>query len=319
MDGAAVADGYEVVVVGGSFAGLQAALTLGRACRRVLVIDDGAPRNAPAEVVNNFFGQQRPTPADLSRTARAELAAYAVDIVAEQVVEAETSGAGWTVRTCDGTAHLARRILLATGLVDELPPIEGLAELWGTRVVACPHCHGWEVRGEPVAQIGFRGRVEHTIQRALLLSRWSDRTTLFTQGDPIQEAGRRELERAGVVVDDRPVVRIEHGGAGVVLSTADGARLTQRSVFVATRQRQRSSLAHALGCNFSAGGPEYGAVTTDSVGRTSVAGVWAAGTTADPALLAVAAADHAASVAVALHADLLAEDLTSVAQAADAR
>ncbi|NHC15734.1 NAD(P)/FAD-dependent oxidoreductase [Motilibacter deserti] len=309
------ADAYDVVVVGGSFAGLQAALTLGRACRRVLVLDDGAPRNATAVAVNNFLGQRRPRPADLLGTAREALAEYAVDLVSARALALEPSGRRWRAHCSDGSVHVARRLLLATGLAEELPPIPGLAALWGTLAVACPHCHGWEVRGEPVAQVGFRGSLDRSAQRAILVSRWSARTTLFTQGDAVDGARREQLHRAGVLVDDRPVERLERGEAGVDIVTADGARLPQRSVFIATRQRQQSALARSVGCSFSGDGPEYGAVMTDEAGRTDVAGVWAAGTMANPALLAVAAAGHAATVAVALHADLLAEDLASAPSA----
>ena len=287
----------DVAVIGGGVAGLQAALTLGRARRRVAVFDDGKPRNGPAARVHNFLGHAGTSPAALLETGRPMLAEYDVEVVRERVEDVTAVPHGFAVR-----GHgVFRAIVLATGLTDELPGVPGVRELWGGPVVACPHCHGWEVRDEALAQLGRRGQPERGVQRALLLRQWSDDVILFTDGDDLAPGDRTRLTSAGITVRSSPVSRVEPTGGGVTVRTADGTAVARRAVFTVVRQRQQSDLAARLGCRTD---PHTGAVAIDEAGRTSVPGVRAAGTTAIPALLAIGAAGHAASVAVALHADL---------------
>lgn len=191
----------DVVVIGGSLAGLQAALTLGRACRRVVVIDDGRPRNAPAAHVHNFLGQHGPTPAALLSAGRAALSDYDVALEHDRVVRIEPAPAGGRlhVTSQDGRVWQARAVILATGLIDELPDVPGVPELWGRDIVACPHCHGWEVRGEPLAQLSLRGMPQRGAERALLLSRWSSDVVLLTDGDELDavQCERLQARRGG--------------------------------------------------------------------------------------------------------------------------
>ncbi|WP_067499132.1 NAD(P)/FAD-dependent oxidoreductase [Actinoplanes sp. TFC3] len=285
---------YDVAVVGGSVAGLQSALTLGRARRRVLLADDGNPRNAAASHLHNFLGQPDTSPAALLDTGRAMLAEYDVTVVRRRVPDIQTTGGSLTV----GEHGSARAVVLATGLIDELPDVPGIAALWGDRVVACPHCHGWEVRDQPLVQLGWRGRPDHGVQRALLLRGWSSDVTLLTDGDELSTAARKRLDAAGVTIRCEAVEQVSEG---VDIRLAGGTTLHPRKVFTVVRQRQQSDLAARLGCRLD---PDTGAVLTDDVGRTSVPSVWAAGTTAFPALLAIGAAGHASSVATALHAEL---------------
>lgn len=300
---------YDAVVVGGSLAGLQAALTLGRACRRVLVVDDGRPRNAPASRVHNFLGHDALTPDQLLNQARAMLRSYDVVVVQDRAVDAQrVSQGGWVVHGESERRWAARTVLLATGLVDELPDVPGLRELWGTSVVACPHCHGWEVRGEPLAQIGLPGGLARTVERALLLSGWSRDVVLFTQGEELDDEQVARLKRAGVAVETRKVVGVAGTANQVSLTLIDGNALDRRAVFVSPGQRQQSDLAPRLGCRVR-DAAQAGAVEVDALGRTSVAGIWAAGTTAQPALLGIAAAGVASMVAVAIHAALLDDEL----------
>lgn len=302
----------DVVVIGGSLAGLQAALTLGRACRRVVVIDDGRPRNAPAAHVHNFLGQHGPTPAALLGAGRAALGDYDVALERDRVVLVEhaPAGGGLQVTSQDGRVRRARAVILATGLIDGLPDVPGVAELWGRDVVACPHCHGWEVRGEPLAQLSLRGMPQRGVERALLLSRWSGDVVLLTDGDELDAAQRERLHAAGVAVRTRRVGRLaHHDGRLHGIEFADGTTLARRAVFVVTRQRQQTDLARRIGCRHTEEGAAAGAVETDSSGRTSVPGVWATGTTTAPALLAIGAAGHASTVAVAVHNALLEQDI----------
>jgi thioredoxin reductase (NADPH) len=260
-----VAHDIDVVVIGGSLAGLQAALTLGRACRRVVVFDDGRPRNAPAAHVHNFFGQQSPAPAELLDIARAVISDYDVTLERDRVVRVEHAPAGGLLVTSrDGRVQRTRAVLLATGLVDELPTVPGVSELWGRDVVACPHCHGWEVRGRPLAQLGLPGMPGRGVDRALLLSRWSTDVVLLTDGEELDATQYGRLQAAGVVVRTQRVRRlVHHEGHLQSVEFADGGRLARRAVFVVTRQHQQTDLAQRLGCRHIKEGAAAGAVDTD--------------------------------------------------------
>jgi thioredoxin reductase (NADPH) len=287
----------DVAVIGGSVAGLQAALTLGRARRRVVVFDDGHARNRSASHVHNFLGADGLTPDELLAVGRHQLSAYDVDVRSARIDDVEADGDGFLVG-----GERVRAIVLATGLRDELPDVPGVADGWGRSVVACPHCHGWEVRDQPLVQLGMRGAPERSVARALLLSRWSDDVTLCTDGDELTSAQLDQLKLAGVVVRTERVAEVLAADLSVAL--ADGSVLAARRVFVVVRQHQQSDLAERLGCQVA-----DGAVVTDEGGRTTMPGIYAVGTTASPALLAIGAAGHASTAAVAVHADLLELDL----------
>lgn len=288
---------YDVVVIGGSVAGLQAALTLGRARRRVLLFDDNKPRNRVATHVHNYLGVEDPTPSELLTIGRRQAQEYGVDLRDTRVTDISADDAGFVVE-----GERTRAVVLATGLWDELPDVPGLAESWGQKVVACPHCHGWEVRDQPLVQLGMRGLPDRSVARALLLSRWSSQVTLCTDGDHLTEDQRANLSKAGVAVRTEKVDAVDE--FQVRLST--GETLAPRAVFVVVRQHQQSDLAEHLGCRIV-----DGAVATDESGRTSMPGIWAVGTTAIPALFAIGAAGHASTAAIALHADLLEQDLNA--------
>jgi thioredoxin reductase (NADPH) len=290
---------YDVAVIGGSVAGLQAGLTLGRARRRVLLVDDGNPRNRAAEHVHNYLGAEDPSPAELLATGRRQLEQYAVDIRDTRVVEVSVDGDGFAVGK-----DRARAVVLATGLRDELPDVPGVADSWGRLVVACPHCHGWEVRDQPLVQLGMRGLPDRSVARALLLSRWSSDVILCTDGDELTDDQLTKLGKAGVRVRTERVEAVQPGDDQVRVLLTTGEALVPRALFVVVRQHQQIDLAEQLGCTIA-----DGAVATDSSGRTSIPGVYAVGTTAVPALFAIGAAGHASTTAVALHADLLEQEL----------
>lgn len=289
----------DVAVVGGSVAGLQAALTLGRARRRVVVFDDGQPRNRAAEHVHNYLGTVDPAPGELLAAGRKQLAAYGVEVRNARVEDVTADEDGFVV----GGVRV-RAVVLATGLRDELPDVPGVADGWGRTVVACPHCHGWEVQDRPLVQLGMRGVPERSVARALLLSRWSDDVVLCTDGDQLTSSQLALLDKAGVIVRTERVVAVRPENAKVRVELSGGSELVPRALFVVVRQHQQSELAEKLGCRVV-----DGAIVTDDSGRTSEPGVYAVGTTANPALLAIGAAGHASTAAVAVHADLLELDL----------
>jgi thioredoxin reductase len=303
----------DVAVVGGSVAGLQAALTLGRARWRVVVFDDGHPRNAPAAHVHNFFGQEAPTPAALLATGRRLLEPYDVTVVSDRIVDARPVKDSWArfeLSGADGRSWRCRSVVLATGLRDELPDVPGVAESWGREVVACPHCHGWEVRDQPLGELGLRGLPTQGVERALLLSRWSQDIVFFTDGDELEPADFALVAARGITVrtDRVRAVRPHEGGVAVRLDTGESVGL--RAVFAVVRQHQQSDLASRLGCRVAPESP--GAVEADVGGRTTVPGVWAAGTTTRPGMLAIGAAGHGGTVGTMLNAELLADDLAAL-------
>ena len=189
---------YDVAIIGGGPAGLSAALVLGRARRRVVVVDAGAPRNAPAAHMQGFLSRDGMSPAALLETARAEVRRYGVEIVEDRVVDAT---AGFALRLAGGRTVQARRVLFATGAVDDLPDVVGARERWGRDLLHCPYCHGWEVRDRP---IGVLGSVEH----AHLLRQWSDDVILFTHTTAVTAGERATLDARGIAVVDGLVERL---------------------------------------------------------------------------------------------------------------
>jgi len=289
---------YDVAVIGGSVAGLQAALTLARARRKVLLFDDATPRNRAAAHVHNYLGVEDPSPAELLAIGRRQVQQYGVEVHDTRVDDVSLDD-GFLVGDCR-----FRAVVLATGLRDELPDVPGVADGWGRSVVACPHCHGWEVRDQPLVQLGMRGLPDRSVARALLLSRWSNDVLLCTDGDELTEDQLAKLRKAGVRTRSEKVEAVQPGDDQVRVQLTTGEALLPRALFVVVRQHQQSDLAERLGC-----GIVDGAVATDDSGRTSIPGVYAVGTTAVPTLFAIGAAGHASTTAVALHADLLGQEL----------
>jgi thioredoxin reductase (NADPH) len=296
---------YDVAVVGGSVAGLQVALTLGRARRRVVLFDDGRARNRGAEHVHNYLGVRDAAPAELLAIGRQQVQEHGGELVDSRVSDVTANDDG-TFTVAAGKEISARSIVLATGLRDELPDVPGVAESWGRLVVACPHCHGWEVRDQPLVQLGMRGMPDRSVARALLLGRWSSDVILCTDGETLPEDQLIRPGKAGVTVRTQKVEAVQPQQDDVRVVLADGEALLPRAVLVVVRQHQQSDLAERLGCRIV-----DGAVSIDADGRTSLPGVYAVGTTAVPALFAIGAAGHASTAALAVHADLLDSDLSS--------
>lgn len=316
--------GYDVVIVGGGAAGLSAALVLGRSRRRVAVVDAGEPRNAPAEHMQAFLSRDGMPPSDLLAAGRAEVAAYGVELIHDHVVSghADTGLAGtaqadreFAVGLGSGRVLRARRLLLATGVRDELPDIPGARELWGRGLLHCPYCHGWEVRDQP---LGVLGGSPGAVQHALLVRQWSADLVFFAGPGELPEAGLAQLAARGIGVVGGEVTRLlMRKGRLTGVQLADGHVVPRAAVFIRPRNVPHAGdLLAALGCAVDAAGFPV----VDASGQTSVAGAWAAGNIVNPRAQVITAAGDAAAAAMAVNADLVAADVARAVQAsADAR
>lgn len=295
------AKGYDVVVVGGGAAGLSAALVLGRARRAVAVVDSGAPRNAPAAHMQGYLSRDGMPPGDLLAAGRAEVTGYGVEVIDDQVVGIDQ---GYLVRLAGGTVLAARRVLVTTGIRDELPDVRGLHERWGRDVLHCPYCHGWEVRDQP---LGVLGTLPGSAQHALLVRQWSDDVVFFTHAYDLTAAERAALDARGVRVVDGAVARLVVDGdtlTGVEL--ADGRVVARSAVFIRPGNLPHpDGLLAGLGCEVD----EAGFVTVDATGRTSNPGVWAAGNVVDPRAQVITSAGAGNAAAIAINADLVSDDV----------
>ncbi|MBX7431600.1 NAD(P)/FAD-dependent oxidoreductase [Mycobacterium sp. Y57] len=292
---------WECVIVGGGAAGLSAALVLGRARRRTLLVDAGSPSNLAAHGVGGLLGFDGVPPGELYARGRRELAGYpSVEVRAGQVAGASSADGGFTVRLEDGAAEDTERILLATGMRYDAPQLPGLDELWGRSVFHCPFCHGWEVRDQPLAVFA---QGERAVHMALLLRGWSDDVVVLTGGPPdLTVADRERLAVAGIPVDERVIAGLASAGGELdAVVFADGSRYRRSGLLVATTLRQRSTLAADLGVRLVAAGPvSPEAVEINAMYRTSVPGVFAAGDvcTAMPQVASAIAAGSAAAASV---------------------
>ncbi len=299
---------YDVVVIGGGAAGLSGALTLGRARRSVLVVDGGEPRNAPATAVHGFLSRDGISPAELLEIGRAEIRGYGARVRAGQVASARRIEDGFVVTFDDGSSVGARRLLVATGLVDELPEVAGIRERWGRDVLHCPYCHGWEVRDQT---IGVLATGPMAVHQTLLFRQWTPDLTLFLHTEPRPTDEETEkLAARGIRVVEGEVASLEVAEdrlTGVRLRGGEVVEL--RALAIATRLMARADMLTGLGLEaidhpFGVG--EH--LDTDGMGLTAVPGVWVAGNATDLMAQVVGAAEAGVRAAAAINADLIAED-----------
>lgn len=296
---------WDVIVIGAGPAGLSAALILGRCLRRVLVCDAGQPRNAAAHEIHGFLTRDPIPPAELLLLGRKQLDRYdTVELTRVSVIDAARVGQRFEVKLSGGRRARARKLLVATGVLDEVPDIEGLQPLYGRSVFHCPYCDGWEVRHEPLAILGQR---RNGVGLALELTAWSDDLVLCTNGPPkLSNDNMKRLARHGIRVREEPITRLE-GLNGrlerIVFRTGDP--LPRRALFFSTGQRQHSNLPARLGCHFT----RTGAVRTGKYEATNIPGLYVAGDASRAAQLAIIAAAEGAGAAFAINTALLAEDL----------
>ncbi|HEX4250173.1 MAG TPA: NAD(P)/FAD-dependent oxidoreductase [Pseudonocardia sp.] len=299
---------FDVIVLGGGAAGLSGALTLARARRSVLVLDSGEPRNAPAEGVHGFLTRDGIAPAELVERGAAEVARYGGRLLHARVRSARRDGSEFAVGTEDDRVLRARRLLVTTGLVDELPDIPGLRGRWGRDVLHCPYCHGWEVRDEP---IGVLGTGPFAVHQALLFHQWSRDVTHFLHTGPEPSAEQWEqLAALDITVVDGEVAALEVADDRLVgVRLASGQVVPRRALAVMPRFNARVDALADLGLQaveHPRGVGRY--LPADPTGQTDVPGVWAAGNVTDPTGQVIAAAAAGVLAAGALNGDLITED-----------
>lgn len=296
---------YDVIIVGGGPAGLSAALVLGRCRRRVLLCDSGRPRNAASAHLHGFLTRDNVNPRELLRLGREELRRYeTVEICDVEVTDARCESSRFVVTLPGGQELRSRKLLLATGVVDNVPDTPGLRELYGRSVFHCPYCDAWELSGAPLA---VYGRGEKGSGLSLELTAWTRDIVLLTDGPSEIEADEIDrLRRNGIVVREEKLARLE-GRDGVLERVVfeNGDSLARRGLFFTTGQTQRSHLADTLGCEFN----EKGTVRTGKYETTHLPGLYVAGDASRAVQWAIVAAAEGAEAAFSINQDLIGEDL----------
>jgi len=300
---------YDVVIVGAGCAGLSAALVLGRCRRRVLVCDGGQPRNAPSTGVHTFLSRDGILPQELLRISRQQLEPYPLVVIRPGRVTSITAEGRRFIITAESESGPAatittRKVLLATGVDDDLPPVEGMRELWGRGVLHCPYCHGWEVQDKALAVYG-RGKLVTGL--ALLISRWSRDVVVCTDGPGgLSDNARQRLRTQGIRVYEERIARLQGNRRGELkcIVFENGDELKRQALFLHANQRQRSTLAEQLGCRLTS----KGAVWTDKYVQTSVRGVYAAGDMTPGSQQALIAAAEGSQAGIYLNERLTKEE-----------
>jgi thioredoxin reductase len=291
---------YDVIIVGGGPAGLSAATILGRARRRVVIFDDGKYRNEASRAIHGFLTRDGIHPAELRRIAREQLARYEVEYRCLHINAARRLESGFEVTLDDGAVLQCRKLLLATGVTDYIPDVEGMQRFYGAGVFHCPYCDGWEVRDRPLAAYG-----KGAAGLAASLKTWSADVILCTDGHAnLKPAESEHLHRLGIPVYRQKLAHVEGGDTLDQIVLEDGTVLPCRGIFFSTGQSQRCDLAASLGCAFT----KKGSVRTGRLEGTNVPGLFVAGDASKDVQLAVVAAAEGAKAAIAINTALHEED-----------
>lgn len=296
---------FDVIIVGAGPAGLNGALVLGRCRRRVLICDAGHPRNAASHALHNYLTRDGINPAEFLRLGREELKSYeTVKLQQMEVTDARLLDNGFEVTLSNGERAMARKLLIATGVVDEIPQLEGVDSLYGRSVFHCPYCDGWEVRDQPLA---VYGKGENGLGLTLELILWSRDLVLCTDGP--SELSAEELARLTqhhISVREERILRLE-GNDGVLnrIVFVAGEAIQRRAMFFSTGQRQASELPKKLGCELT----EQGCVATGEYEATNVPGLYVAGDASRLVQFVIVAASEGAQAAVAINKELMKEEL----------
>jgi thioredoxin reductase (NADPH) len=317
---------YDAIIIGGGPAGIGAGLPLARSRRTVLLVDDGQPRNARADGVHNYPGREGVPPAALAAIGNAELGTYGGDHLAGRVAGVRidptplnSDRVGFLVSLDDGRTVRARRVIVASGALDVLPAIPGLAEQWGRGVVHCPYCHGWEVRDRRIGVIMTSPMGAHQVQ---LFRQLTDTVTAFVTDPSFADAETRAgFAARGVSVVDGPVAAIESTDGEVsAVVLGDGSRIPVEAVAAASSVEARIGFLEGIGLRpeeVVTNGVRFGSVLpVDALGRTSVPGVWAAGNVTNVSAIVIAAAAAGVAAGAQVNADLVAADVSAARAAA---
>jgi thioredoxin reductase len=296
---------YDVVVIGGGAAGLSGALVLSRARRKVLVVDSGTPRNAAAAHMHGYLSRDGLPPGELLSAGRDEVKGYGGEVVTGVVTKLVPNGnSGFSVLLSDDHPIPARRLLVATGLHDELPDIPGLRDRWARDVLHCPYCHGHEVQDQ---QLGVLGGSQEAVRYAQIVRQWTHDLVFFAPTGTSTAAERSQLMARAIGVVEGTVKRVLVDAdqlCGVEMD--DGRVIPRRALFVPPRFVPNNDLLIDLNCDLN----ENGWAVIDNTGRTSVPGVWVAGNLGNPRAQVITAAGEGSAAAIAINADLVDEEVT---------
>jgi thioredoxin reductase len=298
---------FDVIIVGAGPAGLSAALILGRCRRRVLLLDTNEPRNRASRALHGFLSRDGVNPQELRRLGRAQLRPYdTVRVVMKRATRARCVQGGFEIIVDGGRRVRCRKLLLATGVVDELPEIDGLEALYGRSVFHCPYCDGWESRDQPLAVYSRSG---NGVGLAIELQVWSDDIVVCTDGARLEQKHIERLQQHDIPWYHQRIAHLE-GTNGQLrrIVFADGEALGRRVIFLSVPQRQASDLAAQLGCGFT----RKGAVRTGEYEVSDVPGVYVAGDASKLVQLAIVAAAEGAQAAFAINTDLIKESRPAV-------
>lgn len=291
---------FDVIIIGGGAAGLSAGLILGRFRRSVMICDNRQPRNAKSTGVHGFLSRDGILPQELLHIAREQLTPHStVQFSSQTVVDIVQADSHFLVHFQDGTSAPTKKILFATGVKDILPPIDGIAELWGQAVFHCPYCHGWEVRDRALAVVANGANAIHITK---LLRALNNDIVICTNGaSDIDASDRRQLDHLGINVIQTPILRLERQDTkldGIVFT--DGSFLAREALFIRPPQQQHSTLPAKLGCAMT----EQGYIAVNELGKTSLDGVFAAGDMTSPAQQVIHAASRGAMAAAGINSEL---------------
>ena len=264
---------FEVIIIGGSYSGLSAAMALGRALRNVLIIDSGKPCNRFTPHSHNFITHDGAIPASVSAKAKEQVAAYpTVQFVADIATDALKTTDGFTVITASGHTYTAKKLLIATGVIDTLPTIEGMAACWGKSVIHCPYCHGYEARNEKTAIVANGNAAYHY---AVLLMQWTKGFNIFTNGTAYFEPEQLEkFSQHGIEVIETRIAEIQHNDGylnNIVLQ--DGSSYNYTAIYTRPQNTQHCPIPEKLGCTIN----DMGYVVTDLLQKTNLYGVFSSG------------------------------------------
>ena len=303
----------DVAVIGGSAAGLAGALQLARQRRSVIVVDDDTARNAPAQHMHGYLGREGAPPAELRAIGREEVRSYGGEVLSGRVLDVRRDGDLYRLELSGGSALLARRVLVASGLTDELPEIDGLRERWGREVIHCPFCHGWEVRDRRVVQIVTTPLGLHPTP---LIRHLTDRLTVVVHdGAGIDRDALQTLAASGVPVVETAVSRVADADGALGIELVDGRMLAADAVLVGSRFHARTGMLTGLGLQATPHPSGLGeTLAVDATGLTAVDGVFAAGNVADPSLQVLPAAANGSLVGAQIAFSLAGDDLASGAR-----